>query len=97
MSQPHDPLYSHPPPGGERRTGKVLMSRAVATTDGPCCASGSRGIGTEGYIQHPGPRGPSTHSQRLSQTAPRAPPQILPLTKHSLDGVVHLGVLVVLG
>lgn len=62
----------------------------------PLLCAWQQGIGTARYIRHSGPRRPSTSSQRLSQTAP-GPPRILPLAKHSLDRVVHLGVLVVLG
>ena len=60
-----------------------------------CLAAGVLGLKATSNILDPvGPPLAARGSRRLP---PRAPRQILPLTKHSLDGVVHLGVLVVLG
>lgn len=56
----------------------------------------SQGLGPQRYTQRSGPHGPSAHSLRLSHLPP-GPSSHLPLTKHSLDRVVHLGVLVVFG
>lgn len=61
------PLF---PPGGERRTGKLLMTRAVPTTDAPvvCLAAGVLGLNATSDILDPA--GPPL----AARGSPRLPP-----------------------
>lgn len=80
---PQQPPRSHRPGAGGEEKGGARGERRP------------RGLGPVPCAWRPGAR-PLTPSPGAQEAAP-SPPSRSPLAKHRLDGVVHLGVLVVLG